>query len=87
MCVCVCVCVCVCRKYSYRQFNKNHLFTRACVCTCWGKSIESMCSWLAKVKKDKKLTLLTYMCMRACTYVCDRKYGPFIVLSSHMCFF
>ena len=37
-------------------------------------------------KEDKKLTLLTYMCMRVCIYVKDRKYGPFVFLSPRVRF-
>ena len=44
--------VCVCRKYSYGQFNKNDLFARVCVYMV-KKSIESMCQYLAEVKRIK----------------------------------
>ena len=66
----------VCRKYSYGQFNKNDLFARVCMCICW----ESI-SLVGPSKEDKKLTLLTSMCMRVCICERDRKYGPFVFLS------
>ena len=34
----------------------------------------------------KKMTLLTYMCMRACLYVRDQKYEPLVFLSPHVRF-
>ena len=43
-------------------------------------------SIVGRSKEDKKLTLLTYMCMRVCIYVRDRKYGPFVFLSPHVFF-
>ena len=78
--------LCVYRKQQW--LNKNDLFARVYVCVYMlGKSVESMFPLLAEVKKIKKLTLLMYMCMRVCIYVCDRKYGPFVLLSPHMRFF
>ena len=43
-------------------------------------------SIVGRNKEDKNLTFLTYMCMRVCIYVRDRKYGPFVFLSPHVRF-
>ena len=57
------------------------------VCVHAGKVYRINASIVGRSKEDKKLTLLTYMCTRECIYVCDRKYGPFVFLSPHVCFF
>ena len=75
----------VCRKYSYGKFNKNYLFP-VFACVHVGKVYRINVSIVGRSKEDKKLTLLTYMCMRVCIYVYDRKYGPFVFLSQHVLF-
>ena len=45
---------------------KNHLFARVCVCTCW-ESIDSMCPYLAEVKRIK--IDFTYIHMYAYVYI------------------
>ena len=46
------------------------LFVHPCVRVYMlGKSIESMCPYLAEVKRIKKLTLFTYMCIYKCVTV------------------
>ena len=40
----------------------------------------------SRSKEDKKLTLLTYMCIRVCIYMIDRKYRLFVFISPHVRF-
>ena len=82
----MCVCVCVCRKYRYSQLNKNMISSPVCACVHVGKVYRINVSIVGRSKDDKKLTLLTYMCMHVRIYVRDCKYGPFVFLSPHMCF-
>ena len=78
--------VCVCRKYSYCQFNKNMICLPVCACVYVRKVYWINVSIVGRSKEDKKLTLLTYMCMHVFIYVKDHKYGPFVFLSPHVCF-
>ena len=56
----------LCRKYSYGQLNKNRI-VRPCVYVYMlVKSIEIKVSIVGRSKKDKMLTLLTYMGMCVC---------------------
>ena len=52
-----------------------------CACVHVGKVYRIIVSIVGRSKEDKKLPLLTYMCMCVCIYVCDRKYGLFVFLS------
>ena len=74
--------VCVCRKYSYGQLNKNMICLPVYACVHVGKVYGINVSIVDRSNEDKKLTLLTYMCMRVCIYVRDRKYGRFCFLKS-----
>ena len=79
-------CAYVYRKYSNGQLNKNVICSPACACVHVGKVYWINVSRIGQSKVDKKLTLLTYMCMRVCMYVRDLKYGPFVFLSPHVRF-
>ena len=81
------VLVCVCRKYSDGQLNKNMICSSMSACVHVGKVYRINVSIVEQSKKDKKLTLLTYMYMRVCKYLKNRKYGPFVFLSPHVRFF
>ena len=76
----------VCRKYSYGQLNKIMICSPLCACVHVRKVYWINVSIVGRSKEDKKWTLLTYMCMRVCIYVRDRKYGPFVFLSPHVRF-
>ena len=74
--------VCISRKYSYGQFIKK-LFTRPFVRVYMLGKVYSINMFIVgRSKENKNLTLLTYMRMRVCIYVRDRKYGPFVFKSS-----
>ena len=55
-----------------------------CACVHVGKVDRINVSIVGRSKKDRKLTLLTYMCMRMCIYVSDCKYRSFVFLSPHV---
>ena len=55
--------VCVGRKYSYGQFNKKMICSPVCACVHVGKVYRINVSVVGRSKEDKKLTLLTYMCI------------------------
>ena len=76
----------VCRKYSYGQLRKNGICSPAHACTHVGKVYRITMSIIGRSKEDKKLTLLTYMCMRVCIYVRNLKYGFFVFLNPHVRF-
>ena len=63
----------LCRKYSYGQLNENRIVrpcVRVCVCVCLHvcKVYQNYVSIVGRSKENKKLTLLTYMCMRGGVY-------------------
>ena len=76
----------VCRKYSYGQLNKTMICSPVCACVHVRKVYWINVSIFGRSKKYKNLTLFTYMCMHVCIYECDRKYGPFVLLSPHVRF-
>ena len=68
---------------------KKMICSPVCACVHVGKVYWINESIIGRSKEDKKLTLLTYKCMRVCVYICvrNRKFGPFVFSSPHMRFF
>ena len=63
-------------------------FVHPCVHVCMLGKVDWVNESLGgRSKEDKKLTLLTYICMHVCIYVKDCKYRPFVFLSSTHTFF
>ena len=58
------------------------IYSPMCACPHVGKVYWINVSIVGRSKKDKKMTLLTCVCM--CVYVCDRKYG-FLFSKVHVC--
>ena len=75
----------LCRKYSYGQVNKNMICSPVCACVQLGKVYWVYMSIVGRSKEEKKLTLLTYMCM--CVNICEGpKLCAFVFLSPHVRF-
>ena len=81
------MCVCVHVENTAMASPIRMICSPVCACVHVGKVNRINVSIVGRSKKDKKLTLLTYMCMCVCIYVCDRKYGLFVFLKVHTCVF
>ena len=77
------MCVCVYVENTVMASSIKIICSLVCACVYVGKVYCINVSIVGRSKKDKKLTLLIYMGI----YVCDRKYGPFVLLSLHVRFF
>ena len=70
------MCVCVYIENTATASSIKIICSPVCACVYDGKVYLINVSIVGRSKKDKKLTLLTYMSMLVCIYVFDRKYGP-----------
>ena len=78
------MCVCVYVENAVIARSIEIICSPGCACVHVGKVYWINVFIVGRRKEDKKLTLLTYMCMRVCIYVRDRKDGPFVFSSPHV---
>ena len=69
------MCVCVYVENTAMASSIKMICSPVRACVHVGKVYRINVSIVGRSKKDKKLTLLTYMFMRVCIYLSDRKYG------------